>query len=109
MRPIFHFKPRKIRAHILLCYLAFAIARYTQRQIETFYAPLSIERIQDALNDVESSILEEKITGERYKLASAISQEAKNIYRSFGLKHSNQPCKFDVRMECSAQSKNLSL
>jgi transposase len=39
MRPIFHFKPRRIRAHILLCYVAFAVARYTQRQIATFYEP----------------------------------------------------------------------
>lgn len=109
MRPIFHFKPRRIRAHILLCYLAFAVARYTQRQIATFYEPLSIERIRDALSEVEVSILEDGITGERYKLPSAMGLEAKNIYRSLGLKRSNRPAKLLGRREkCSAQSKNLS-
>lgn len=110
MRPIFHFKPRRIRAHILLCYLAFAVARYTQRQVATFYAPLSIERIRDTLNEVESSILEDEITGERYKMPSAISLEAKNIYMALGLKRSSRPCKlFRQQKKCSALSKNLSL
>jgi transposase len=36
MRPIYHFKPDRIKAHILICYLAFALSRYAQFQINAF-------------------------------------------------------------------------
>ena len=109
MRPIFHYKPRRIRAHILLCYVAFAVARYTQRQIGVFHEHLSIERIRESLNKVEASILEDRVTGERYRLPSSMSDTAKGIYKSLGFRRSTQPSKIHVtQRKCSAHLKKLS-
>lgn len=109
MRPIFHRKPNRIRAHILLCYIAFAVARYTQRQISTFCEPLSIECIREALGEVESSILEDQVTGERYKLPSFVGENAKRIYKSLGIRRTTRPSKLpQPKRKCSAHSKNLS-
>lgn len=106
MRPIYHFKPRRVRAHILLCYLAFAISRYTQRQISQFSESMSIDRIREALSSVETSILEDLSTGERHKLPSAMSQDAKIIYKSVGLRRAKHPCKIvSKHTKCSGPRK----
>jgi len=106
MRPVYHFKPHRIRAHILICYLAFAISRYTQKQIEKYVGFISIEKIRDALGGVESSLLEDQLTGERYILPSSMSQEARNIYRAMGLQRQRYPSKAPrKRTKCSEQEK----
>jgi len=106
MRPIYHFKPRRVRAHILVCYLAFAVSRYTQRQISQFSESMSINRIREELGSVETSILEDLSTGERHKLPSAMSQGAKIIYKSVGLRRSKHPSKMvSKHAKCSGHKK----
>jgi transposase len=103
MRPIYHFKPDRIRAHILICYLAFALSRYAQFQINAFTGNgISIERIREELSSVQASILEEKSTGKYYKLPSNMSKEAKKIYQSFGIHRKHYPEKLKNFRKCSA-------
>ena len=103
MRPIYHFKPDRIRAHILICYLAFALLRYVQLQINAFTGNrISIERIREELSGIQASILEEKSTGNHYKLPSNMSKEAKKIYQSFGIQRKNYPQKLKDFRKCSA-------
>lgn len=33
MRPVYHYASRRIKAHILLCYISFALCRYVQKRI----------------------------------------------------------------------------
>ncbi len=86
MRPIYHFKPKRIESHILICYLAYAVSRYTQKQVSEFHKPMSIAKIRGELGRVESGLLEDDITGERYKLPSSTSADAIAIYRAFGMR-----------------------
>jgi len=109
MRPIFHYKPRRIKAHILLCYIAFAVARYTQRQVGLFHEHLSMECMREALTGVEASLLEDRDTGERYRLPSSMNDVAKGIYKSLGFKRSAHPSKIHMtKRKCSAHLKKLS-
>lgn len=85
MRPIYHFSPKRIRAHILICYLAFAVTRYAHQQVNIFDQKLSIEDMRDALAGVEASTLENRITGQRYVLPSPLGKEASMIYRAMGI------------------------
>jgi transposase len=93
MRPIYHFKPERIRAHILICYIAFALSRYVQHRIATIGSQMSVDRIRQALSTVQVSILEDTSTKTIYKLPSKISKEAEMIYRSMGLKRSRATVK----------------
>jgi hypothetical protein len=106
MRPIYHFTPRRIEAHILICYIAYAVSRYTQQQISQFHKPMSIERIRDELKKVGSGILEDNVTGERYKMPTSISAEAASIYKSLGIKRLNLPTKFERSKKRSGSKKN---
>lgn len=93
MRPIYHFKPHRIKAHISVCYLAFTLTRYVQLQVKSFWegSGMSVDKIRDELNTVQSSILEEKNTGKRYKAPSKISKEAECIYKAMGISLQRYP------------------
>lgn len=106
MRPIYHFTPRRIETHILICYIAYATARYTQQQVSQFHKPMSIDKLREELKRVGSSLLEDKTTGERYKLPSSISAEAKAIYKSLGVRRSSRVTKVEQLPKRSGQKKN---
>jgi transposase len=88
MRPIYHFKPSRIKAHIAICYLTFALARHLQYRVGLNQEPLSFDKIREALLSVQSSILTHKVTQDRYKLPSKFSHIAAKIYKAVGLKRS---------------------
>ena len=85
VRPMFHFKPERIKAHIGLCFLAFALLRQAQQRIRLTQSAMSPEVIRDALMAVQASILKHKKTGVRYRLPSRFPQAAASIYKAFGL------------------------
>lgn len=86
VRPIYHFKPERIAAHIGLCYLAFALTRHAQQRIKLAQSAMSVERIRAVLHGVQASILEHKTTKAKYRLPSAFGHDAARIYKAFGLK-----------------------
>jgi transposase len=86
VRPIYHFKPERIQAHIGLCYLAFALTRHAQQRIKLAQEAMSVERIRQALHGVQASILEHKKTHAKYRMPSVFSHDAGRIYKAFGLK-----------------------
>jgi transposase len=105
MRPIYHFRTKRIKAHILICYLAFAIARITQERIKIFDESISVEKIREELSEIEISILEDKISGKFYQLPSKMSQKAKLIYRAIGAKRCDRPCEFKMNKNVVEQKK----
>jgi Transposase DDE domain len=85
VRPIYHFKPERIAAHIGLCYLAFALTRHAQQRIKLAQTAMSLERIHAALHGVQASVLQHKTTQAKYRMPSAFGHEAARIYKAFGL------------------------
>ena len=86
MRPVYHYVSRRIRAHILICYIVFATCRYVQKRISMQYENLSIDQIRSSLIDVQYSVLKHEETRCRYRLPSKMSMEARRIYGIFNLK-----------------------
>ena len=90
MRPIYHFSPKRISAHILICYLAFAVTRYMHQDINDPEDPISIEGIREALAMVETSILKDK-EGRLFSLPAPLNKEATKIYGNLRLSRSRAP------------------
>jgi len=88
MRPIYHFKERRIKAHIAICYMAFALMRHLEYRIKITQRKLSPNEILSALNSVQASILIHKKTRDRYRIPSPLKSEARIIYQAFGIKRS---------------------
>lgn len=91
MRPIYHFSPRRIRAHILICYLAFALTRYVHQEVNIFEESISIEKMRESLASVEVSILKSEEQGRIFVLPAPLSKEASLIYRAAGIVRSVIP------------------
>jgi len=90
VRPIFHWTPSRIRAHIAICFMAFSCVRCLEYRTALQYEKLSPERIRRALIQVQVSILRHS-NGNRYAIPSEVSQEARKIYQLMGKKYSTTP------------------
>jgi transposase len=86
MRPIYHYTPRRIQAHILICYMVFTLIRHLQFHLKRKSQPMSAFRIIDALREVEASIMRDKVTGIQYKMLSRLTEDAKIIYDTLKIK-----------------------
>ena len=84
MRPIFHFKPERIHAHISICYMAFTVLRHME-YIISLTKKISPQVILEELLDIQSSILHDTTTGKRYRLPGRVSHNASKIYKAFNI------------------------
>ncbi len=95
MRPIFHRKGDRLRAHLDICFITYALVRqlmcrYRMRQGET----ISCENLCDTLRRTRFTLLRHIKTGELYGMPNMkASPRAKNLYRIVGLKCSSAPFK----------------
>ncbi|MHA7841288.1 MAG: IS1634 family transposase [Gammaproteobacteria bacterium] len=85
MRPIFHWKPERIHAHIALCYMTFSVLRHLQYQAN-LTQKISIDTILDELLNVQASIHIHKKTKDRYRVPGYFTNNARKIYKAFGIK-----------------------
>ena len=92
MRPIFHWKPKRIKAHIAICFLAYTIAKQATYRLELILKkPISFAELRHQLLLVQSSVLGNISTQKRYLLPSQLTHEQKRIYSAFGLKRRETP------------------
>ena len=87
MRPIFHWKSERIRAHVAICYMAFSVLRHLEYQVN-LTQKISVQKILESLINVQASIHVHKITKDRYRLPSVFPLMASKIYKTFDLKRS---------------------
>jgi transposase len=87
MRPIFHWVPPRIHAHIAICYMTFSILRQLQYRVN-LTQKISINEILDELLNVQASIHVHKKTKDRYRVPGYLSNNARKIYKTFGLERS---------------------
>jgi Transposase DDE domain len=84
MRPVFHFKPERIHAHIAICYMAFTVTRHLQYRI-SLTQKIPINQIIEELINVQSTIYTHKVTGDRYIVPGSFSNDASKIYKAVGV------------------------
>ena len=91
IRPIFHWTPQKIKAHIAICFMALTCVRYLHYRTKTQYVPLSEQNIRQQLLSVQISVLKHQQSKILYGIPSPIKQDIKKIYQIMGLKLSDIP------------------
>ena len=86
IRPVYHWAPRRIEAHIALTYLAFALFRHLQNRVAVRQnTRMSAGAIRSALLNVQSTLLKDGETGKLYRFPKVMGENARKIYRSLGL------------------------
>ena len=94
MRPIFHRKGDRIKAHLDICFITYTLARqlmYRYRLQQGEQA--SYDVLRDELAQTEFSLLRHIKRGDLYGVPTNPSPVAKNLYRLVGLKCSTRPFK----------------
>jgi len=81
IRPIYHWKPSRIKAHLAISFMAYSLVRHLEHRVRLQYIKLSPERIRQLLLNVQVSTLFNTKTKMRFALPSAISPEAVKIYK----------------------------
>lgn len=87
MRPIFHWVPPRIHAHIAICYMAFSILKHLQYRVN-LTQKISVNEILDELLNVQASIYVHKKTKDKYRIPGYLTHKARKIYKTFSLERS---------------------
>jgi transposase len=87
IRPIFHWKPSRVHAHIAICYMAFATLRHLQYRV-ALTQKISPEIIIEELLQVQASIHIHKRTKDLYRVPGHFSNIARKIYKALDLTRS---------------------
>lgn len=86
VRPVFHWKPERVKAHLAIAFITYALVAMLEYRVKLQYKAMSPEEIRHNLVKVQSSLLRNKKTGLRYLLPSNISPDAQKIYQIMGVK-----------------------
>ncbi|KIC71463.1 Transposase, IS4 family [Neochlamydia sp. TUME1] len=92
VRPIFHWTPERVKAHLALSFIAFCCVRHLEYRVALQHEKMSPEAIRQELIRIQSSILKDK-SGQRYVIPSKASHHGLKIYQVMGLKYSTTPYK----------------
>ena len=86
MRPVYHWTPKRIRAHILICYMSYALVSTVRHKLKKAGVGMSVARIREELGYLQASVVRDKKTGKKFLLPSKVTPEQREIYRALGLK-----------------------
>ena len=84
-RPIYHWTPRRIKGHFVVCFIAFVLERTLEKRLTSNNAVASPERIKEALNSLEVSRI--KLGAQVYYLKSRNHSLASKILNILHIKH----------------------
>ncbi len=82
MRPIYHFKPERIKAHIALCYMAFSLLRHMEYRV-SLTQKISPETMIDELLNVQASLYRHMPSGRLFRMPGKVTHHAAKIYKAF--------------------------
>lgn len=91
IRPIYHWTPKRVKAHLAISFTAYMLTRYLEHRVRLQYKKLSPQMIRNLLLNVQKSIVYDKSKKIKYILPSKIKLDAKKIYTIMEIKHSLTP------------------
>ena len=86
MRPIYHWTPKRIKSHVLICYMAYALVARVKYKLKKAKLKLSIERIREELGYLQASVVKDQKTGRRFLLPSKVTDTQRAICDALGVK-----------------------
>ncbi len=81
IRPIYHWKPSRVKAHLAISFMAYTLVRYLEHRVRLQYVKLSPEKIRQILLSVQTSIYYDTKTKHKYSMPSLMTDDAKKIYK----------------------------
>lgn len=95
LRPVFHWTPRRIKAHIALSYIAYCCYRAVSFKVnQKLPVKLSHRKIREILSEVQYTIFEDKQTKAQFYMPLPTPDYAREIYQVMGLALEEEPCSY---------------
>ena len=91
IRPIYHWKPSRVKAHLAISFMAYALVRHLEYRVRLQYKKLSPQKIRQILLSIQTSILYDTKTDRKFALPSKVSDDAKKIYKLMGVPVTTKP------------------
>lgn len=91
IRPIYHWKPSRVRAHLAISFTAYMLTRYLEHRVRVQFKKLSPKKIRNLLLGVQTSISISQEKRIRYALPSSMKVETRRIYSLMGVKANTTP------------------
>jgi len=91
IRPIYHWKPSRIRAHLMICFLAYSLTTFVLYRLREKGLKISFRDLREEMNKTESSIVIDQSTGKKYIIPSKVTDRQKDIYQSLGYSRKAAP------------------
>ena len=85
MRPVYHWTPKRIKAHILICYMAYAVSVAVRHKLKKAGVRMSVARMKEELGYLQVSVVRDKGTGKRFLLPSRVTPAQRSIYEALGI------------------------
>ncbi len=97
VRPVFHWVEHRVRAHLAICFAAFALLRILRHRYHARYGTkqrLSEGQILAELGAVETSMICDRGNWAQYLLPSKVTDAGARLYQAIGLKIQRQTVLF---------------
>ena len=91
IRPIYHWTPSRVKAHIAISFTAYMLTRYLEYRVRLQYKKLSPNVIRNLLLNVQKSIVYDKTKRIKYIIPSKIKLDAKKIYKIMDISYTTTP------------------
>lgn len=95
MRPVFHWKPNRIKAHVLFCYICYTVVVNTHFKLKAAKINLSFAKAKEELSRVRASVVMNKKNGQKYLLPKTLNETQTKLYAAFGIPYSTLAQKID--------------
>jgi transposase len=91
IRPVYHWKPSRVKAHIAISFTTLLITRHLEHRVRLQYKKLSPRVIRDLLLNIQTSIVYDKTKKIKYAIPSKIKLDTKKIYKLMDISYSTTP------------------
>ena len=109
MCPIYHRLTKRIRAHILICFLAYAVLRKTEMVLKKAGLSFSPQELIDILKNVETFILTDKMKrpAVSYAIPRTLSEPAQKIYSVFNKDYAKKLYKLEILTKLKGEKEKI--
>jgi transposase len=95
IRPIFHWTPDRIKAHMAISYIAYCCYKTVEFKVnQELNEKISHRMIKELLDEIETIIYEDQNTSEQFMMPTPASEKAKAIYKIFNQELIYRPCRY---------------
>lgn len=83
MRPMFHFTPKRIEAHVCICFVAYKVYKEVERLLKKNQSDLSVDKVLEIAKTVTTLKIKLPKTGQTVSKTMIITQNQKKIAHLF--------------------------